>query len=497
MKLVTPGQMKELEHKAICDFSIPGIILMEDAAVGFCATLSKKINVSGIQAGVFCGRGNNGGDGFAIARILNNLGAFVTIITAFDEKPSTNDAQANFDIIKKMGIPVLGAYENTVKFDIIIDAVLGTGAKGAPRETEAHMIDRINTSGAFVASVDIPSGACAHSGAVFSECVRANMTVTFCMPKTGHFLYPAKDFTGEVFTVPISIPHKEIDDLKTGFYTLDKNIIQKMPSRPDVSYKGSFGRVLVFAGSPGMSGACVLSTGAVLKSGAGLVKSVSHRDVCTALSVLVPEAITKCINGDVLETLLAEQDAFDVLLVGCGIGKSEDGARIMRGLLSNFKKPMIIDADGINNLAENIDILYDKKAPVVLTPHTVEFARISGLSPEYIEKNRAFAAKEFALSYGVTLVLKGANTVVACPNGDVHICMEANSGLATAGSGDVLAGIITGITAGGATLPDAACLGVYIHSVAGSLAREELGVCGMMAGDVMRMVPKAISRASY
>ena len=500
MKLLTAKQMTELEQVAITQYGIDGLLLMENAARSFCDTLEKKLwRMSGKTVAIFCGKGNNGGDGFAIGRHLHNLGALVTFF--IDCAPDKPDAKKNFDIITRMGLPVL-SMENAkgTQYDLVIDALFGTGFHGTPKAEAAEWIKAINSLSDTIASVDIPSGADASTGAVAGVCVKATLTVTFATANPGHYLYPAKDFCGKVLVTDISIPRQSIEDFEATYFTLDSELSKVMPKRTENSHKGSYGKVLMYAGSTGMSGACIMAATAALKSGVGMVTTAIPETIQNAVSARFTEIMTiplPCLNGELTldagDRILEKLEKQDVLLAGCGIGVSGAARKTLLTVVSCCNKPMVIDADGINALSEHIHVIQNKAIPPVLTPHPLEFSRISGLSVEYILENRLQVAREFARTHQVVLVLKGADTLVAHPDGSIFVCTQSNSGLAKAGSGDVLAGVITAMLAQGATPSNAANLGVYLHSRAGMLAREKCGVYGMSASDVIVALSHAIT----
>ncbi|MBE7039307.1 MAG: NAD(P)H-hydrate dehydratase [Ruminococcaceae bacterium] len=490
MKVLTGGQMRELERITVEDFKVPSIVLMENAASGFCTALSGAIDLNKKKICVFCGRGNNGGDGFAIARHLKNMTYNVSCVIGFDEKDAqmllTKDAYTNYLIASNMGIEIIRFEKMSQSYDIIIDAILGTGLKGAAKNPESYMIKAINKSNSYVVSVDVPSGADASNGNIYGECVHAHLTITFCRAKVGHFLYPCKDYAGEIIIVPISIPEKILDDFDSGFYALSDNIYSYLPKRCEHSHKGDFGKVLAYLGSDNMKGAALLCTSAIFNSGVGMVTVASTEKVLNSLVLKIPEAMTLPLDEKNDEKLLLEAlSKNDVLLLGCGIGKSPQAQRLTQMLILASENPMVIDADGINNLSTNINVLYKKKAPVVLTPHMAEFSRLTGVDKKQLEENKLAKALSFSKEYGVTLVLKNADTIVATPSGKVYICTVSNSGMAKAGSGDVLAGIIAGLIAQGASPDIAAAAGVYIHSVSGSRARCNLGARSMTASDIV------------
>ncbi len=500
MKLLTAMQMTELEQLAIQEYGIDSLLLMENAARGFCDVLEAEFGAcKGKNIYVFCGKGNNGGDGFAISRHLYNRGARVVVVPGFEPASLKKDAKKNFDIITRMGIPVRPLSELSANTcDLIVDALLGTGLSGEPKEETKVLIDTINQSAVPVISVDMPSGGDASFGQVSGACVQADVTVTFGSCKPGQFLYPAKKFCGKVLTADISIPRHLLLDFPTPYHLMGKHLAKKLPQRKENSHKGSFGKLLVFAGSTGMSGASVMAASAAMKSGAGMVTVAAPKNLMNVLDSHFTEIMTLPLptDGDVLAQSAAgildeKLKSQDVLLAGCGIGTSDIAKKTLLALVKSCQKPMVIDADGINALKEHIDVAKDKSIPAILTPHPLEFSRISGYSLEKIQENRLEIARDFAKKYKVVLVLKGADTVVAFPDGTAYLCPQSNSGLAKAGSGDVLSGVIAALLAQGASPENAAVLGVYLHSLAGIIARSELGAYGMTATDVISALPKA------
>lgn len=503
MKLVTAEEMTELEQLAMREYAISGLILMENAARSFCDVLEQKVgSLSGKRMTVFCGGGNNGGDGFAISRHAANRGAYVTVAAVFDPQRLKADAKTNFEIITRMGISVL-PWDKAAKApcDIAVDALLGTGFHGSVKEPLPAVFEAIGATHAFVAAVDIPSGCAADDGAA-EQSVCADLTVTFGLAKPGQFLYPAKTFCGEVVVTDISLPQQTVKAFPSPFCVMDESLFDRLPKHDDNSHKGTFGKVLAFVGSPGMCGAAVMSSTAVLRSGAGMVTVAVPKSMLDAVASQVREVMTLPLpmEGDalsktaagILEERLRTQN---VLLAGCGIGTGENTKKVLLPLITACEKPLVLDADGINLLKGNINILKNKTTPVILTPHPLEFSRISGHSVEHIAANRLRTAVDFAREYKIVLVLKGADTIVAHPDGSACICPISNSGLATAGSGDVLSGIIASLLAQGLSAEAAADLGVFIHARAGLLARKKLGARGMMAGDVLDALPAVLLAA--
>lgn len=500
MKVVNVSQMRKLEMIATEEYGIPSLLLMENAAEGFIKALQNEIgSISGKKLHVFCGCGNNGGDGFAIARMACNLNADVAVTVLCDEDKATGDAKTNFEIVKKMGIPFTEA-DRCLSCDIVADAIFGTGFHGEAAGKAKQCIELINKSNAYVASVDIPSGVSADTGRTSSASVFANLCVTFSALKPGHLLFPGRACFKKLIKVNISVPRKVINELQSGYDVIDKSVSTLIPERNLNSHKGSFGKALAFVGASGMSGAAVLSSSAILKSGVGMVTAAIPEtifNVCASHLTSVMTLSLPCENGVITDNaadlLLEKLETQDVLLVGCGIGTSASAQKCVFRLITESSKPTVLDADGINAVSDCTELLHRKKCELILTPHVVEFSRLTGLTVSEIKDNPLSLARDFAVKYNLTLVLKDAATVVAEKNGKLFISTSANSGLATAGSGDVLAGIITGLLAQGATPEAAAVCGVYLHSAAGIAARKAKGEYGMTSEDLLQFVPASFT----
>lgn len=501
MKLITVSQMREFENIAISDYKIPSILLMENAATGFVSSLKSEIgSLSGKRIHIFCGKGNNGGDGFAIARMMHNLNARVSLTALFDEKSAKGDAKTNLCVAKNMGIPFVSA-ENCADCDIIVDAIFGTGFHGETEGLEKKAIDIVNKSSAYIVSVDIPSGISADTGLAAASSVNADLCITFAAIKTGHLLFPGRSFFKKLIKTDISIPKDVINNLDSGYDVIDSSKKSLIPKRISNSHKGSFGKVLTFTGSRGMSGAAILSATAALKSGVGMVTASVPETIwklCASQFKAVMTYPLPCLENDLKDSaadmILEKAKTQDVLLMGCGIGTSDATKNIVFRIINECEKPMVIDADGLNAISCSPEILLKRKSELVLTPHIAEFSRLTGLSVPEIKSNPIKHVRDFALKYNVTLVLKDAVTVIAEKAGNIYISTCSNSGMATAGSGDVLAGIIAALIAQGATHEDAAVSGVYIHLAAGLIARDEKGEYGMTAEDLLEAIPYAFTK---
>ncbi|MFW6022429.1 MAG: NAD(P)H-hydrate dehydratase [Halanaerobiaceae bacterium] len=525
MIILKPDQMKEVDNKAI-EAGFPEIILMETAGRGVAEKARFILNGEdhqpdhdcnhdcsggiGDKVLIIAGKGNNGGDGLVTARYLDSWGYNVKIILLCEQSDLTGSAEKNYTMCKIRRMDILSfpdidegnqdEIENLIyRADLVIDAMLGTGISGEVREPYAVLIDMINQSASRILSVDIPSGIDAESGDVLGNSVIADNTMTMAYPKLGMLIYPAREYCGEIEVVDLGVPVEFALELKPDHFTLDAEEIHSIiPQRPANSHKGSFGKVAVFGGTMGMSGAPCLSGKAALRTGAGLVKAVVPENIQTIVAEASSEIITVGIKG--LENLLKVDDIekiedimseSDVIAAGPGMGKGESVNRVIIKLIKKFEGPLILDADGINSL-ENPEILKERKMPTILTPHPGEMSRLINKEISEIESNRIEIARSFATEYQVYLILKGASTIIAFPDGTIYINLSGNNGMATAGSGDVLTGMLTGLLAMKSDIEDAIVLGPYLHGVAGDMAAEQIGTYSMVAGDIISNITGAL-----
>ncbi|MCK9479908.1 MAG: NAD(P)H-hydrate dehydratase [Firmicutes bacterium] len=496
MRIATAAQMKKIDELTINDYGIPGIALMENAG----RAVAEHSATHGKSFCVVCGKGNNGGDGFVAARHLHNSGATVTILLMCDPEELSGNAFINFSAAKKIGIKIKNGFDEAdlAGCDVVIDALLGIGAVGAPRGKVKSAIDAINRSGKYVISVDIPSGMNPDSGVVEGGCVRANSTLTFGLFKWGLLLYPAAEYAGEVTLCNISFAEPAIQRQNiTAFVTENACLTKRFKN----SHKGTYGKVFAICGSINYTGAAYLSSLAALKSGCGVVTLGAADCISDIMACKLNEAIIiplKSSNGMLsygcIDALGKELKKADAILCGCGLGRSDDLEKIVSHIIETSQAPLILDADGINAIADNKSILKRKKCKLAITPHIGEMSRLTGISPLEIQNNAVAVAKNFACEYNVITVLKGANSIVALPNGDIHLNTGGNSGMATAGSGDVLAGIIASFAAQGLALSQAAISGVYIHALSGDCAAEQFGQHGMLASDILNSIPFTLKK---
>ncbi len=489
MKIVMPEQMRKIDQAAV-RMGVPSLLLMENAASGVIRELPEEAQ----SYAVFCGKGNNGGDGYAIARQLYTAGKNVKIIAI--GKPDKGDAKINYEIAKKIGVP-FSNYDDLSGYDIIIDALLGTGLSKKVEGEYARSIEKINKSGKKVYSVDIPSGVDGKTGETLGISVNADVTVTFCLPKAGLYY---SDSVGRLVICPISIPKQAIDEQNLWLNLItDEWVKDRMPKRKKQSHKGDYGKVLIIAGSVGMTGAARLCCGSALRMGSGIVYLAVPKSLNEIMENSLTEAITipvreidGVLDSNAYDDILPYMKMADVLLVGCGLSTKAGTMDVFRNLMEKCEVPMVIDADGLNLLAKDISLLKRKDNPKVLTPHIVEFSRLSGIKTEEINNDRINLARQFAMDNNVVLVLKGAGTVIAAPEGECYISPTGNAGMATGGSGDVLSGMIASLIGQGVPPFDAAVMGVYLHGKCADIAAGEKGQCSMLPTDMIECIPKAV-----
>ena len=485
MKVCSVAEMRSIDKIASEQFNIPSVVLMENAA-NACISEIKHFE----SFVVICGKGNNGGDGLAIARRLIVMGKSVKIYLALGEDFS-GDALINYNILKSMDAEMLldfSALECDIKSaQCVVDAIFGTGFCGNVPEKIAKIIKCINKNAEFVLSVDVPSGINADTGAA-EMAVCASKTVTFAGYKKGLLLYPAADFAGEVLVGDISIPHKAFDIENVKINTTDEDFAREiMPKRCENSHKGDYGKLLVIGGHPQMKGAVALACLSALRMGAGLVTACVPKDTAMSFEDMPYEVMTKALDFDDDCDEIAEMvNCYDAVLFGNGIGREEYVATLLEKILSGINVPLVIDADGLFALSKKPELIKEKN--VILTPHSMEMARLLGISAEEVEADRFSLSADFSKKYEVTLVLKGNHSIISAPDGTQNVNLTGNSGMATAGSGDVLAGMTAALAAVMPTF-DAAVLAVHLHGKAGDYAAETLSRTSLIASDIINGLP--------
>lgn len=466
MYILSNAEMKEAERIAIENMGVPSIVLMENAAKN---TAEVVLSKNPKRAVVIAGKGNNGGDGLAAARhlITNNVKTKIYFIG--DREKASNDCKTNLSILENYNAEII--FDSNIDLnhcDIIVDALIGTGLKRKLSDEYVEIVNKINQSNKFVVSVDCPTGINSDTGEDYSIAVNADITVTFHQPKLGLMLYPAYSHVGDIVVKDIGIPNIT----KSNTFTLD-NV--SMPKRRADSHKGVYGKVLIVAGCDTMAGAAVLNAAACYNVGAGLVNVCSTNHVIDVIHTSIPEAITtKRKNID--------YNYGNVCAIGSGLGKNY---KLVEKVILNCRNKLVIDADGLNSLSENTDLLFKHKSDCVITPHIMEMSRLTGLDAEHIKHNMIETAKSFAEKYNVTVALKDAHTVIAAPDGRLCINITGTPAMSKGGTGDCLCGVIAGLAAQGMNCFEAACMGAYINGKAGEYAEKSLGAYSVKAMDIV------------
>lgn len=513
MKLITPEQMRRIDREAIERIGIPGVVLMENAAFQVSMKAAEILTErNGRRVLIVAGGGNNGGDAFAVARHLLAMGYSVCVYTLSPPDALRGDAAVNANILRNMGFDMellepasLERFaQNCSQADLVIDGLFGTGLNRDVEGVARDAIECINQHAACTLSIDIPSGIDGLTGRICGSCVRADYTVTFFLPKVGMVQYPAKAFLGELTVADISIPYALADNMETCELTEGETVLQILPPRPEDAHKGTFGKVLILAGSSNMPGAAALSAQAAYRTGTGLVRMAVPQDIISVLAARVPEAVYApmdsrcghmfCEDNNGLRKLM---EASDAVLAGPGLSCCEDTYELILQVIQDCRKPLVLDADALNVIARyDTEVLSRLKCEAIITPHPAEMARLLGTSIECVQSDRIGTAKSFAEEYGLTVVLKGAGTVIAGPDGRVSINPTGNSGMATAGSGDVLAGMIVSLLGQSVPPYEAAVAVAYLHGLAGDLAAGEKGAASMTASDISDRIGAAIQALS-
>ena len=515
MKVVTAAEMRQIDQDTIEGIGIPGIVLMETAGSAIVRAIEQHYPRCQ-RIGIFVGKGNNGGDGIVIARQLVHAGRDAYLFLVSPPESFTGEAEINLQIAKNLGLQIetiltdtaLKSDANIANCELLVDAILGTGLRGPVRDPIANVINTINSLATPILSVDLPSGLDADRGHPLGTCIQADRTITIGLPKRGLLIHPGAELTGELEVVDIGFPEQVVDaqNIKVN-WTTAQQISQWMPSRPPASHKGTYGRVLVVAGSTGMTGAAAFASEAALRVGAGLVTLATPKHLNPILEGLLPEVMTLPLPETESGSLSASatsailefaEKTKSVLAIGPGLSQHPDTVALVHQLVRENQEQdlglrMVVDADGLNAISQAPEIISLLNKEAVLTPHPGEMTRLTNTLVSTLEKDRIGTAQQFASESGVTLVFKGAPTVTGCPNGDVWINSTGNPGMATGGMGDVLTGIIAGLMAQGISSEKAATLAVYIHGLVADRVAEALGMHGLIASDVLKAVPQAIS----
>ncbi|HSB77584.1 MAG TPA: NAD(P)H-hydrate dehydratase [Candidatus Methylomirabilis sp.] len=511
LKVVTAKEMRELDRRATAEYGIPSLLLMENAGAETAREMRAAFpSLSTQRVAVLCGRGNNGGDGFVVARHLLGRGTPVETFLLARREEVRGDARVNLEILEKLGAAPteitatsgLGALkERIVSADMVVDALLGTGTRGPVDGLLAEAIQSVNRAGRPVVAVDIPSGLMADFPETAGPVIRASLTVTFALPKRCLVLYPAAGSVGSLRVADIGIPRQLCRDPKLRLGLLEAaDAAVAFPPRDPASHKGTFGHVLVIAGSVGKTGAASLCALAAQRAGAGLVtlavpeslNDILEVKLTEVMTVPLPETEARTVASDALKPVLALAEGKSAVAIGPGLTTHPSTRQLVCDLLTTLRLPLVVDADGINALEGRAELLARAAGPVILTPHPGELSRLLGLERAEVLARRLALAPQVAADQHVTLVLKMARSLIAGPEGEIAIVPTGNPGMATGGTGDVLTGLIAGLLARGVPSGPAAQAGAYVHGLAGDIAAARLGQEAMLAGDLLDCLPEAI-----
>ncbi len=502
MKVSTVSQMRELDRKAIEEFGIVAELLMENAGQAVYFALLNEFGAAGKRFVIFCGLGNNGGDGLVVARKIHSSGGAVNVFVLGDPTRFKGAAKINFDIVSRLPVEVrqIGsareAQTEVAHCDGVVDAILGTGLTREVTGLYRDVIELINESGKTVFSIDIPSGVHGDTGKAMGAAVRADVTVSFGLPKIGNMLFPGYDLGGKLYVSHISFPPTLYDGLKIKISPL-----AELPPRDKAGHKGDFGQALCVAGAAGYFGAPYFSALSFLKAGGGYARLAAPRSIVPFIAskgseiVFHPQAETD--TGSIAlrnkSTLLELAERMDVVILGPGLSLDPETQQLARELTAEIDKPLLIDGDGITAVCQELEIVKGRRAETILTPHLGEMARLTGQSLPDIDTHQIDVLQRTAAELNATVVLKGAHSLVGHPDGRVFINTSGNPGMATAGSGDVLTGTIAAMFGLGLPLRTAVRQGVFAHGLAGDLAAEDKGEDGITAQDILDYLPRAMN----
>ncbi|RPI34871.1 MAG: NAD(P)H-hydrate dehydratase [Nitrospiraceae bacterium] len=512
MKVVTAEEMRSIDRKTIKNYGIPASTLMERAGLAVALKIRELFEKRKVI--VLSGGGNNGGDGLVVARNLFNWGWNVKVLMMSKKDRLSLDCLSQYNTAQKSGVPVefrTALTAGDIHSALIVDALFGTGINKPVAAPLSDVLTFLNGSEVKVLSVDIPSGISSDNGQIMGQAVRADYTVTFGLPKIGHLLHPGAEYTGDLIVEDIGFPGALLNAEELKRETIEVNdAAMLLPERTTDSHKGDYGHVLVIAGSRGKTGAAIMTAKACLRAGAGMVTigvpetlaDIFQGRVTEEMVLPLPDTGKGMLSAHSLDTILGfVMEKIDAIGVGPGMGVSDDTGRLLSELVLRSPVPMVIDADGINSLSTAKgrgkgvkDILNGARSPVILTPHPGEMSRLLSAGKNFLQQDRMNIASLFSKETGTCLVLKGAPTVIAEPEGRVFINTTGNPGMATAGSGDVLTGIIASMLGQGLTALTASVLGVFLHGLAGDIAAEKKGMHSLIASDIMKVMPDAFFR---
>jgi hydroxyethylthiazole kinase-like uncharacterized protein yjeF len=503
MKVSSVTEMRGLDRAAVVKYGIEDKLLMENAGEATYFVILQEFGIEGKRFAIFCGVGNNGGDGFVIARKIHSSGGKVTVFIMGDRDGYKDSAKMNYEIVSRLPIEIkqidtaASVEKEVLHCDCIVDAIFGTGLTRNVEGIYSDIIEIINELGKPVFSVDIPSGINGDTGKVMGAAVRADCTVTFGLPKRGNMLYPGYDCCGELYVTHISFPpeHYDGDAIK-----VEINEPPPLPLRDKDAHKGDYGEALFIAGASGYFGAPYFAALSFLKAGGGYSRLAAPSSITPFIAmkgseiVFIPQRETKSgsIARENKDVLIELAKKMDIVVVGPGLSIDEETGKLVAQLAGEIEKPLLIDGDGITALSNDLDIIRKRKSPTILTPHMGEMSRITGMGVSAIEDDMIAVLQKAAKDLNSIFVLKGAHSLIGFPDGRVLVNMTGNSGMATAGSGDVLTGTIAAMFGLGLSIEEAVAKGVFIHGLSGDLAAGDLGEDGITAQDILDYLPLAV-----
>ncbi|MBB6482090.1 NAD(P)H-hydrate dehydratase [Spirochaeta isovalerica] len=505
MKIVTVSQAAAMDSKAEGEYALPQLILMENAAGAACRLIRQKLVIEETNFLVLCGSGNNGGDGLALARLLYSAGGAPLVLMTSSPEKLSGPARQNYEILKNYPIEILLQFseerlrKELEETDVVIDALLGTGLSREIGGSLARYIELINESEKKVFSIDIPTGINGDTGQVMGSAIQAAHTISFGALKPGNFLYPGYGFNGEVSLSRISLPPEIYD---SGEFSIELNDYPPLPVREETGHKKSFGNILTISGAANYFGAPVFAAAGVLKSGGGFSRLASPASIIPYLAAQLPEAVflpmeetdQRSISPSNLNILLKEADKSDGVVIGPGMSLNSRTAELICSFIRAFEGFTVVDGDALSAVAGKYHLFENRRGATVLTPHTGEMARLCATTVEEIRKDPVKIVRRCAGDYHAIAVLKGPHSLIGFPDGRVIINTSGNSGLGTAGSGDILAGMIAGLFGAGLDGEDAVKAGVFLHGFAGDIAADKLGKDSLTARDILEAVPPAVKR---
>jgi NAD(P)H-hydrate epimerase len=504
-----------MDHLTIQEIGIPGIVLMENAARGATRIFLDHFHPpENAHVVLLCGRGNNGGDGYVMARYLHQAGLKITVIVLSEIEKISGDALLNLDIIRRINLEIQAITNETAwdkcrqmigTCDFIVDGILGTGLNTPVKGFYGQIIEEVNTSNKPVMAIDIPSGINADTGQVMGKAIKADLTVTFGFPKLGQLIFPGANFVGRLARIHIGIPDAVANRVPASYQLIEPHdFIDLLNTGKRDIHKGNRGHLLILSGSTGKTGAATLTALGALRAGAGLVtlgipeslNPILEDKLTEAMTFPLPETAAGSLSLEAENEIKQLMEGKTALALGPGLSTNDETAALVRRIVGRSPLPMVIDADGLNALSRDPKVLTHCKERTILTPHPGEMGRLAGLNSPDIQSDRVGTALKYVEEHGCFLVLKGARTLVAEPDGNLYINPTGNPALSSGGSGDVLTGLIGGFLARGWPMIKAAIGGVYMHGLAADLLAEDMGQTGILAGELLDALPELMAALS-